>query len=236
MKNVNFENPESINAINASKERYAEIKRQLNSLSSQGGYEKNKTLLTGHAGEIEEDDDYPDLFGKETLSDENKLALPHVMKAYKNKGKLAEEGEFEKWVAASAGHGEGDEILNDDELTESFLTFNDAYKACLTHYQEELHDLIKGRASRKLIKDKRQQINDLKQKITEGDVPSATGTGSPLTRPDLTPMNHFHSPKEINKIKNLSGKASPLSLLSGPEKPRDNPELDDIVRLSGAKK
>lgn len=117
MKNNTFENPEAINAINSSTERVHEIKRKLSSLSSQGGYEKNKPLFTGEESQLDEEEDDLDLFGNDSLDEENKLALPFVNRAYRSRQIPRESGEFEQW-ANSVSTGEppvGDEILNDEE-------------------------------------------------------------------------------------------------------------------------
>jgi hypothetical protein len=65
-------------------------------------------------------------------------------------------------------------------------------------------------------------------KLNEADEPCSAGDGSPLSHPNLKPMNDFHSRKEIEKLKNTSGSKSPLSLISGEDK-----ELNEIKKLSG---
>lgn len=186
MKNVEFDNPEAINAITASKERYLDIKKELSSLSSDGGYIKHKSSLAGDEGIIEEDDDTPDLFGEETLEDQYKTSLPYVNRAYQRKRHIPEEGEFEKWVAATHGQGKGEEMLADkDEST----------------------------------------------KLTEADFPSSSGALGPFSRPCLKPMNDFHTAKQIKKLKNTSGKESPLSLISSEE--QDEDDIKTLKLLGG---
>jgi len=108
----------------ATRERYLEIKKTLASLSSKGGYAKNSPALTGTAGELEADDEvFEDAFDGESLDEESQLALPHVMRAYRSHGKVKEQDEFEKWVNAANGQGEGQDVImdggvdNEEELT-----------------------------------------------------------------------------------------------------------------------
>jgi len=297
MKSNTYENPEAINAINSSIERIHDIKRQLSSLSSQGGYDKNKPSLTGNMGKLEEDEDMPDLFNNESLDDENKMALPHVMRAYRNRKTPTETGEFEQWAnSVSTGEPEpGEEILTDEEqkicgtcpntiegngFDDSGLC-QDCYK--YSRNQEEsdrywehnnsldesetwqdkltqwvnsslvdpkleaiikervptlyarLEDLRHGRAAEKITNNEKIRIEKALRamsKLTEADMPSSAGSGSPLSYPNLKPMDDFHSPKEIKKLKNTIGKESPLSLISSKEKLEES-ELNDIIRLSG---
>lgn len=249
MKNNTFENPEAANAINSSVERVHEIKRKLSSLSSQGGYEKNKSLFTGEEDQLEEEENL-DLFG-DSLDDENKMALPYVTRAYQNRQTPDESNEFENW-ANSVSTGEplvGDEILNDEEeleeLTESWEDelskwvqsefanpkLEKIVKERLPEMYARLDDLRHGRATEKMCKEEKARIVKalrVMSSLTEGDAPSSAGNGSPLTRPNLKPINDFRSSKEINKKKDISGKESPLSLIS-----KEDKELNEIIRLSG---
>jgi hypothetical protein len=189
MKNVEFDNPEAINAITASKERYNDIKKELMSLSSDGGYNKRKLTLTGNEGIIEEDDNLPDFFGEDTLENQYKMALPYVKRAYLQKRHIPEEGEFEKWVAAAHGQGKGEEMLADEDEEEN--------------------------------------------KLTEADFPSSSGALGPFSRPCLKQMNDFHSPKQIKTLKNVTGKESPLSLISSEEQDDDDDDIKTLKSLSG---
>jgi hypothetical protein len=115
-KNNQFSNKNAPNAIASARERYLEIKRTLASLSTKGGYAKNSPALTGNAGELEDDDEMmEDIFDGSTMDEESQLALPHVMRAYRNRAKTEEENEFNDWVNAAKGQGKGQEILNDEE-------------------------------------------------------------------------------------------------------------------------
>jgi hypothetical protein len=118
-KNSQFTNKHAADAIAAARERYLELKRTLASLSTKGGYAKNSPSLTGAAGELEDADEMmEDIFDGAELDEDSQLALPHVMRAYRSHSKTDEEGEFEKWVNAANGQGEGDEVLMDTGVDE----------------------------------------------------------------------------------------------------------------------
>ena len=118
-KNNQYTNKHAADAIAATRERYLEIKKMLGSLSSKGGYAKNSVSLNGSVGELEDDDEmFEDIFSGADMDEESQLALPHVMKAYRSHAKSDEETEFDRWVNAAAGKGEGQEMLADEEEPE----------------------------------------------------------------------------------------------------------------------
>jgi hypothetical protein len=123
----------------AVRERYLAIKKSLSSLSSKGGYAKNSPALSGNAGELEADDEvFEDAFDGESLDEESQLALPHVMRAYRSHGKVEEQDEFEKWVNAANGQGEGQDVIMDSGveeecpkcLSKNFTQDNDGNRIC----------------------------------------------------------------------------------------------------------
>jgi len=74
--------------------------------------------------------------------------------------------------------------------------------------------------------------------ISEADVPTGGAWASPLTNPYTKIPNHFHSKKEIDKLKNTTGKMSPFSLLNKKEEDPDydfENDLDSLIHLAGQK-
>ena len=59
-----------------------------------------------------------DIFDGEEMDEESQLALPHVMKAFHSRRGSQEENEFNKWVNAAKGEGEGQDILMDTGVEE----------------------------------------------------------------------------------------------------------------------
>ena len=58
--------------------------------------------------------------------------------------------------------------------------------------------------------------------LMEADVPASAGWNGPLTTVNTALGRKFHTPKEIKKHENTTGKLSPLTLLSTPEKDTDD--------------
>jgi hypothetical protein len=323
-KNIKFTNRQASYALESARERYLEIKKNLASLSTKGGYTKNSSLLTGNAGELDDDDEmFEDIFDGIEMDEDNQMALAHVMKAYRAHPKLDEEDDFEKWVAAANGQGLGQNVIMDDDKEDEELESkmhesrkvkkNKVYDATnferssvrprkTTNFKdpdgrknqfismaesknnrnniiESKEDIIKTwkpvwaefmTISRSLEnrdniqkqlkrlnfyihrnafpneKVIAQQIEQIKEKIkadrfyqhdwlTEADVPSSAGWGSPLSFPTVSIGSKFRTNKEIDKHKNITGKLSPLSLLNCPEKDEDEmgKDLNRISDLAG---
>ena len=107
----------------ATRERYLDIKKTLASMSTKGGYAKNISVLGGNIGELEDDDEMmEDIFDGSKMDEESQLALPHVMRAYRTHGKTDEQDEFDKWVNAAKGQGEGQEIIMDNGVEDEDST------------------------------------------------------------------------------------------------------------------
>jgi len=228
MKNTEFQDSRAVSAINSARDRYLQIKKQLASLSSQGGYQKNQPLLQGNVGELEDEEEYNDLFNGVELDEDNQLALPHVIRAWRNNPAIPEQEEFEKWATTSKkGPAPGEQMLVDDNSEKAKLT------KLLAGLQNELKKLIHGRsgvpALMNPIKQKIQRVEQRLSMITEADAPAGGGNESPLTFPQSAVPNHFHSKREIEKMKDTSGKQSPLSLLNSKE---DDKELQRITQLA----
>lgn len=234
-----IDTPEAINALNSAKERCTEIKHQLGRLSSQGGYTKITPELESASVDFDDDTD-TDFFGEE-LDDKNKSALPYVMRAYHNKSKLPEEGEFEQWannkqIAESVPFHS--KLI---KWAESNKIFPNLEQAIIQIKQPtlytELQRLRSGRAPSNLVREKKKEILKA-MTLTEADEPAAAGCASPFTTPDLKRVKEFHSKKELDKLKITNGEASPFSLLSKSEELDDEnlveSEMRDIVRLSGS--
>lgn len=113
-KNNNFSNPRAIDALNAARGRYLEIKKLLSSMSSKGGYERNKNNFTGHEGEFDDDEMYDNVFDEAELKDEDQLSLPYIMRAYQNHPGIEEEYEFESWSKNPNNK------LNEEQINELF--------------------------------------------------------------------------------------------------------------------
>ena len=114
-KNREIKDTRALEAIQASQDRYLEIKKQLSSMTTNGGYGKISPTLSGNK-ELE-DEEYDDLFSDIDLDEDATAAIPHVMRAYAKRKAFPEQDEFEKWVAATKGEGEGDEMLLDSDKT-----------------------------------------------------------------------------------------------------------------------
>jgi len=118
-KNSQFSNDHASEALASGRERYLEIKKTLASLSTKGGYAKNSVTMTGNAGELEDDDEmFEDIFDGVEMDEDNTMALPYINRVYQKykSNKTPEENAFNDWVSAAKGQGEGQEILNDEDL------------------------------------------------------------------------------------------------------------------------
>ncbi len=122
--NHEYEDQEIRNAIEASQNRFIDIKKQLNSMTSKGGYEKNKDLLSNNELTDPEELQGEDfLSNRDWVTEEDDLAIPYVRRAYnlRNNG-MPEADEFDNWVNSSHPEKEGKEVLIDEKEP----NFNDA--------------------------------------------------------------------------------------------------------------
>ena len=105
--------PTGAEAIASARQRYLEIKKTLSSLTSKGGYIKNSPVIQS---KFDNDFDDANTFNEsifEHLNEESKLAIPYVTKAMQTYKKLMEFDDYEKWINATSGKGEGEDILLD---------------------------------------------------------------------------------------------------------------------------
>ena len=231
VKYLDLNNRREKYAVEAAIQRFLEIKKLLKRLITKRGY---STLIQDVATCCSpiEDGCEDDLFTNIELNDFQRNALPYVAKAFMNYGKTPEEEEFETWAKATQGL-DGKEQLQDVKKvsTES-----------LNLTQRKLIKNIYNKKKKKNIKALYRDLaynNKLKTPdptdpflepfldLNEADVPSSAGVGSPLTYPYVKVPNHFHSKKEIRRLKNTSGKMSPLSLLNSKEKDDANEEGEE---------
>jgi len=217
MKNNDYQDTRAVSAINAARDRYLQIKKQLVNLTSQGGYLKNQTSLQGNLSELEDDEEYNDLFNGVELDEDNQLALPHVIRAWRNNPAMAEQEEFEKWANTSKeGPAPGEEMLADGE--------EDDNPICICHHSRVDHDEI-GYCDLCDCPG----FHKFSSELTEADQPCSGGQESPLTFPQTAVPQHYHTSKEIKKMTDTSGKKSPFTNLNSKE---DDKELQRITQLA----
>ena len=125
VKHKNLEGSKEDKALMALRERYNEIKKQLSRLTSKSGYAKFHSSIPVDAGEIEEDEINEDIFNDIELDDESQLAIPYVHRAYNKFRQSDEENEFNNWINAAKGEGEGQDIIMDNGIDEEFTSNED---------------------------------------------------------------------------------------------------------------
>ena len=213
---ISPDNPKQQEAVEASRERYREIKKQLSRLTSKDGYNKFHSSVPVDEP-IVDNEIQEDIFDNVELDDENKDALPYIYRAYDKFKKVPEEGEFEKWVNAAKGQGEGQDIIMDAgvelecEDNDHHFDDNGICKFCGKHmndiyqsddFYENKQQILKGkRAGQRdlqLLKKQKEEAEDY-QPFEYGNM-----NGSIPTRDEVSSMGgQMNLESEMSRFKKI---------------------------------